>query len=172
MNKIKKKISIIICIIFLSNVSLPIVYGADTLSKYEQELEAVKKEQQENASKLTGVERELALYAYDVAEIDSEVLSYTNNLANLQQNIKEVSTTLEDLDNKLKTANENYGILNSTYANRLRTIYENGQLVFEVIYRKIPSDIPDTGDINIVSIAIIFIFSIYTIFRKINIKQI
>jgi len=134
MNKIKKKISIIICIIFLSNVSLPIVYGADTLSKYEQELEAVKKEQQENASKLTGVERELALYAYDVAEIDSEVLSYTNNLANLQQNIKEVSTTLEYLDNKLKTANENYGILNSTYANRLRTIYENGiPSIFELI---------------------------------------
>lgn len=132
MKKIKRKIMIIICIVFLSN-SL-IVYGADNLANYEEQLEAVKQEQLENASKLTGVERELALYAYDVAEIDSEVLTYAKNLDSIQKDIDEVETTLEELDDDLANANEEYSIVNSTYANRLRSIYENGiPSIFELI---------------------------------------
>ncbi len=132
MKKIKRRIIIIICIVFLSN-SL-IVYGADNLANYEEQLEAVKQEQLENASKLTGVERELALYAYDVAEIDSEVLAYAKNLDSIQNDIDEVETTLEELDDDLANANEEYSIVNSTYANRLRSIYENGMpSIFEII---------------------------------------
>lgn len=132
MKKIKRKIMIIICIVFLSN-SL-IVYGADNLANYEEQLEAVKQEQLENASKLTGIERELALYAYDVAEIDSEVLTYAKNLDSIQKDIDEVETTLEELDDDLANANEEYSIVNSTYANRLRSIYENGMpSIFEII---------------------------------------
>ena len=132
MKKIKRRIIIIICIVFLSN-SL-IVYGADNLANYEEQLEAVKQEQLENASKLTGVERELALYAYDVAEIDSEVLTYAKNLDSIQTEIDEVESTLEELDEDLANANEEYSIVNSTYANRLRSIYENGiPSIFEII---------------------------------------
>ena len=110
------------------------MYGADNLADYEQQLEAVKQEQLENASKLTGVERELALYAYDVAEIDSEVLTYAKNLDSIQTEIDEVETTLEELDEDLANANEEYSIVNSTYANRLRSIYENGMpSIFEII---------------------------------------
>lgn len=134
MNRIKRKIAIIFCVVFLSNISMQVIYGADTLSKYEEQLEQVKKEQQENASKLTGVEKELALYAYDVAQIDSEVLSFSRNLSNIQLDINNVEKTLEDLDKKLKTANENYSVVNSTYASRLRAIYENGvPSIFELI---------------------------------------
>ena len=132
MKKIKRKILIIICIVFLSNYL--VVYGADNLADYEQQLEAVKQEQLENASKLTGVERELALYAYDVAEIDSEVLTYAKNLDSIQTEIDEVESTLEELDEDLANANEEYSIVNSTYANRLRSIYENGMpSIFEII---------------------------------------
>ena len=53
--KIKSNISIVILILFLSVT--PVAYAADTISKYEQELEAVKQEQQENAKNLTGIER-------------------------------------------------------------------------------------------------------------------
>ena len=134
MKEIKRRILIIICIVFLSSLSVKVVYGADTLSKYEEQLEAVKQEQKENASKLTGVEKELALYAYDVADIDSQVLTYAKNLASIQENIEEVEKTIGDLDEKLETANENYSVLNSTYANRLRSIYENGiPSIFELI---------------------------------------
>ena len=133
MRKIKKIISASLCAICLANLSGNI-FAADTISKYEEQLEAVKQEQLENAAKLSGAEKELALYAYDVAEIDSEVLKYAKNLNNIENDIKEVEDTLEELDEKLKTASENYSIVNSTYANRLRQIYENGiPSIFELI---------------------------------------
>ena len=133
MRKIKKIIAASLCAICLANLSGNI-FAADTISKYEEQLEAVKQEQLENAAKLSGAEKELALYAYDVAEIDSEVLKYAKNLNNIENDIKEVEDTLEELDEKLKTASENYSIVNSTYANRLRQIYENGiPSIFELI---------------------------------------
>ena len=132
MRKIKTNIIIGISILFLS--ALPIVYGVDTLSKYEEELERVKQEQQENASKLTGIERELALYSYDVAQIDQEVVGYSKDLAGLQEDIQAVTKRLDNLEDDLKTANENYSVVNSTYAKRLRSIYENGMpSIFELI---------------------------------------
>lgn len=130
--KIKINIILILSIVFLSQ--FPIVYGIDSISKYEEQLEKVKQEQQENASKLTGVERELALYAYDVAQIDSEVVRYTKELASIQSEIEEVEQKLKELQEKLNTANEDYSVVNSTYANRLRAIYENGiPSIFELI---------------------------------------
>lgn len=131
-SRIKKNSIIYITILFLS--ILPIVYGADTLSKYEQQLEDVKQEQLENSQKLTGVEKELALYAYDVAQIDSEVVSYSKDLAGIEEQITDVEDRLEQLETDLEDANENYSIVNSTYANRLRSIYENGiPSIFELI---------------------------------------
>ena len=131
-SRIKKNSIIYITILFLS--ILPIVYGADTLSKYEQQLEDVKQEQLENSQKLTGVEKELALYAYDVAQIDSEVVSYSKDLAGIEEQIADVEDRLEQLETDLEDANENYSIVNSTYANRLRSIYENGiPSIFELI---------------------------------------
>lgn len=131
-NKIKRNIVLMVSILFLSVT--PIVCAADTISKYEQQLEAVKQEQQENADKLTGVERELALYAYDVAQIDGEVIAYTKDLAGLEESIKEVQNRLDGLEDDLANANENYSVLNSTYAKRLRSIYENGvPSIFELI---------------------------------------
>jgi len=131
-NKIKRNIVLMVSILFLSVT--PIVCAVDTISKYEQQLEAVKQEQQENADKLTGVERELALYAYDVAQIDGEVIAYTKDLAGLEESIKEVQNRLDGLEDDLANANENYSVLNSTYAKRLRSIYENGvPSIFELI---------------------------------------
>ena len=131
-NKIKRNIVLMVSILFLSVT--PIVCAADTISKYEQQLEAVKQEQQENADKLTGIERELALYAYDVAQIDGEVIAYTKDLAGLEESIKEVQNRLDGLEDDLANANENYSVLNSTYAKRLRSIYENGvPSIFELI---------------------------------------
>ncbi len=133
MRKIKGKIAIIVCIVFLSSLSL-VVYGANDISRYEEQLEAVKQEQLENASKLSGVEKELALYSYDVAVIDSEVLSYAKDLEDIELQINDVEEELEELDEKLETANDDYSIVNSTYVNRLRSIYENGlPSIFELI---------------------------------------
>lgn len=133
MRKVKTTLSLIICLVFLSTLNLS-VFAADQISKYEEELNAVRKEQQENIENLTGTEKEIALYSYDVAEIDSEVLKYTKSMASIQKQIEETQKTLEGLDESLENANENYSVLNSTYANRLRQIYEDGMpSIFELI---------------------------------------
>lgn len=59
---------------------------------------------------------------------------------------------------------DGYELIGDKY---IRTIYENGQLVFEVIYRKIPSDIPDTGDMNLALYIVIGISSAFIISKKI-----
>lgn len=130
--KIKSNIKIVILVLFLSII--PAIYAADTISKYEQELEAVKQQQQENAKNMTGVERELALYAYDVAEIDSQIVAYSKNLAGIQNQKKEVEDKLSKLEDKLNESEEGYSVVNSSYARRLRNIYENGMpSIFELI---------------------------------------
>ncbi len=129
--KIKREI-IVFVLLFLS--VCPIIYSADTLSKYEEELEKVKREQQENAKTLTGVEKELALYAYDIAEIDSDVLDYSKDLAKVEEDIKSVEKTLADLENDLANADENFNVVNSSYVKRMRSIYENGfPTIFDLI---------------------------------------
>ena len=133
MRRVKTTLSLIICLVFLSILNVSVL-AADQISKYEEELNAVRKEQKENAENLTGTEKEIALYSYDVAEIDSQVLTYTKNMASIQKQIDETQKTLDGLDENLKNANENYSVLNSTYANRLRQIYEDGMpSIFELI---------------------------------------
>lgn len=123
-------ISFGICVFCFSSF----IYAEDSIARYEEQLEEVKNEQQENAKKLTGVEQELALYAYDVADIDSKTLSTSKDIAGIQDKIKEVEDNLNKLNSDLETANENYSVVNSTYANRLRSIYENGiPSIFELM---------------------------------------
>ena len=130
--RIKRNIIISVSILFLS--ANPIVRAADTISKYEEQLEQVKQEQQENAAKLTGVEKELALYAYDVAVIDSETVNCTKDLSDIKNDIDSVEKELKKLEKDLSNANDSYSVVNSTYAKRLRTIYENGiPNIFELI---------------------------------------
>lgn len=49
----------------------------------------------------------------------------------------------------------------------IRTIFENGQLVFEVVYKKIQSEIPDTGDMNLALYVLVGVSSISVLIKKI-----
>ena len=129
LDRMKGKGQKILFILVMILLVLPVysrVFAANTLSKYEQELESVMQEQQENASKLTGIERELALYAYDIAQIDVEIVKFSKQMAGIQIGMDETQETIDVLEEALLTANENYSVLNSTYVKRLRSIYENG----------------------------------------------
>lgn len=130
--KLKRNIAVVLMV-----VAIPLalkVNAADTISKYEEQLEAVKKEQQENAKKLTGVEKELALYAYDVAEIDSQNNEYSKKLATIRKDKEKVEKKLEELEENLEKANEGFSVVNSQYAKRLRSIYEDGYpSIFELL---------------------------------------
>lgn len=62
---------------------------------------------------------------------------------------------LEDVDG--------YELIGQKY---IRATYENGQLVFEVIYKKIPNENPETGDINVVFYILVSILSMSLLIKK------
>ena len=114
----------LVLIIFLGsfcNLSM-----ADNISTYEKELEKVKQEQKENSIKLTGIEKELALYAYEIADYDSQMLDYSKEIAKVQEDIDETDEKLKELEETLANSDQEYSILQDSYAKRLRTLYENG----------------------------------------------
>ena len=114
----------LVLIIFLGsfcNLSM-----ADNISTYEKELEQVKQEQKENSIKLTGIEKELALYAYEIADYDSQMLDYSKEIAKVQEDIDEADEKLKELEETLANSDQEYSILQDSYAKRLRTLYENG----------------------------------------------
>ena len=111
-------------IIFLC--TLTNIFSADTLAGYERELEKVKQEQKENASKLTGLDKELALYSYEIANYDSKMLEYSKKSEQLQNDIDDVTARIEDLNKSLEDSDNEYNKISTQYAKRLRTLYENG----------------------------------------------
>lgn len=121
-------------VIFLWNLSN--IFAADNLATYEKELEKVKQEQKENSLKLTGIDKELALYAYEIANYDSQMLEYSKKSAEIQGKIEEINTKLNDLDESLKNSDEEYTKAVELYSNRLRTLYENGMPSVFDIYLK------------------------------------
>lgn len=138
-NSSKKYNKFVILILFslvIFLVSLTNIFAVDTLAEYERELEKVKQEQKENSLKLTGIDKELALYAYEIANYDSQMLEYSKKSAELQGNIDEVNNKLNELDDSLKNSDKEYKNTSKLYENRLRTLYENGVPSIFDIYLK------------------------------------
>ncbi|MDD3304461.1 MAG: peptidoglycan DD-metalloendopeptidase family protein [Clostridia bacterium] len=113
-------------IISMLTISLFSSVTAAKLDDYEQELEQIKKEQKENASKLTGVEKEIAQYTYDIADLDSKMSKYSKELAGLQTKVESVNEKLEEQEQALQNSAQLYNNAEDMYTTRLRAIYENG----------------------------------------------
>jgi len=114
----------IVIVIFFGNLSN--ILAANNIAEYENELEKVKQEQKENAAKLTGIEKELALYAYEVANYDSQMLQLSKEMAQIQNDMDEVNQKLEKLEESLQNSDSEYAKAQKSYAARLRSLYENG----------------------------------------------
>lgn len=99
---------------------------ATTLSEYQAEYESIKKQEKENASKLSGVEKELAEYQYEIAELDSQMDTYNRELIELQEKQEEVNKKIEENEAALQNSAQSYNAAEDTYTMRLRAIYENG----------------------------------------------
>lgn len=106
--------------LFFSNIN------ATTLDEYEQELERIKQEQKENAARLTGVEKQIAQYTYDIADLDSKMSQYSKELASLEAKVSEVNEKLEQQEKALQDSAQLYNSAEDMYTTRLRAIYENG----------------------------------------------
>lgn len=114
----------IIIVIFFGNLFN--ILAANNIAEYENELEKVKQEQKENAAKLTGIEKELALYAYEIANYDSQMVRLSKEMAQIQNDMNEVNQKLEKLEESLQNSDSEYAKAQKSYAARLRSLYENG----------------------------------------------
>lgn len=118
-----------IAIIMIMFVIAPLIANnvqAAKLDDYEQELERIKQEQKENASKLTGVEKQIAQYTYDIADLDSKMSQYSKELASLEAKVEEVNEKLASQEKALQDSAQLYNNAEDMYTTRLRAIYENG----------------------------------------------
>lgn len=123
---IKFKVLAIIMIMFAITPLFSNNIIAAKLDEYEQELERIKQEQKENASKLTGVEKQIAQYTYDIADLDSKMSQYSKELASLEAKVSEVNEKLEKQEKALQDSAQLYNTAEDMYTTRLRAIYENG----------------------------------------------
>ena len=60
------------------------INAESTLSKYNKELQEVKEKEKENISKLTGIQKDIAEYNYEIADLDNKMMEVTSDLADLQ----------------------------------------------------------------------------------------
>ena len=128
-NKGIKKVLISFAIfttIFVNTTSFCTAVTSDKVLAYEQELEQVKIQERENMEKLTGVEKELAQYSYEIAELDSEMVTYGKKLTELQEKTDDVNDKISEYEAALQDSSQLYNSAEDMYITRLRAIYENG----------------------------------------------
>lgn len=99
---------------------------AENVSNYERELEEIKLKQKENTVMLTGIDKEFALYSYEIANYDSQMLNYSKKSAQFQYEIENINEKLKELEKSSINLNNEYIEYADIYEKRLRNIYENG----------------------------------------------
>lgn len=87
----------------LSNIN-----AESTLSKYNKELQEVKEKEKENASKLTGIQRDIAEYNYEIADLDEKMMEATSDLADLQNKKDNLNKSLEENQEALADSTKLY----------------------------------------------------------------
>ena len=116
----------LISLTLISVISCSSIFAANKIQEYNSELEKVKQQEKENAEKLSGVEKDIAKYSYEIAELDSQMDKYSRELAKLQGKVDEVNKKLEENETALQNSAQSYNAAEDMYAIRLRSIYENG----------------------------------------------
>lgn len=128
MFKEKSSLLIIISIIFLEIMILNSskVNATTNLSEYNKELETVKEQEKQNSEKLSGIEKEISVYNYEIADLDSKMADASEDLADLQNKIDEANKSLQKNENSLQDTSLLYNSAEDLYISRIKAIYENG----------------------------------------------
>lgn len=120
-----KKISGIFAMLMVMIIAASSVH-ADALSDYQKEFEEIKKQQQENAQKLTGIDKEIAQDLYDMTNLDGKITTFSTKLNELQKKVDDINSKLEEQEKALQNSAQSYNSAEEMYLTRLRVIYENG----------------------------------------------
>lgn len=126
---------LVIVFFFFVFINFSDINAESTLSKYNKELEEVKNKQKENASKLTGIERELAEYNYEITNLDSKMMEATSDLADLKKKQEDLNNKLKGNEDSLRDSSKLYERAERLYESRIRAVYENGvPNIFEFLF--------------------------------------
>lgn len=124
MKNTKVKLFAIICIITMS-FSITNVYASNYF-EYEKQLEEIQKEERENIRKLSGVEKALAQYNYDIVSLDMQMNEKTRKMIELEGKIQDANNTLKEHEESLSDTSKLYEAAQEEYLEKLRIVYENG----------------------------------------------
>ena len=132
MNKIYKKISIIIIIICLiSNINITafaVTQSEINTQKNEQnevsdKIDDVKEQQEEVASKKSAAQAQ-------VETLNSQIDSYEAEIDKLDSEISDLQTKIKDSEKKIKEEEEEYKELSQNLDDKLVAMYENGETTY------------------------------------------
>lgn len=125
MNNLKRKFIVSSIAVIMGIFCCKSVF-ATALADYENELESIKKQLQQNAKEKTGVEQEIATYNYELVELDGKMVEYSKQLASLEEKVDQVNSKLEKYESSLQNTSELYNSAEDTYTTRVKAIYVNG----------------------------------------------
>lgn len=116
-------VSFLILTFLITNLNY--IFGAE-IETYESELEKIRKEQRENMKQLSGIERDLAEYNYEVVNMDIQMNDYNKQLIDLNEKIEECDKKITEYEDSLNNTSNSYNVAQEQYIENLRYIYENG----------------------------------------------
>lgn len=94
--------------------------------EYEKQLEEIQKEERENIKKLSGVEKALAQYNYEIVSLDIQMNQETKKMIELEEKIQAANETLKQHEQSLNDTSKLYEKAQEEYLEKLRIVYENG----------------------------------------------
>ena len=99
---------------------------ASSLSDYEKQLDDIRRQESENIKKLSGVEKTLAKYNYDIVSLDIQMNEETKKLIEIEEKIKETNEAIKEQEDSLSDTSKLYEKAQQEYLEKLRIVYENG----------------------------------------------
>ena len=143
MNKRKLLVSVIagilaaVMVFGLIAMAIPTADAAKSSAEIKEEIEELKKEQQENRDKLAELQGKYSENLDEITElvaqkntIDQEVFLLNQQVQNLSKQITAYNSLIADKQAELDTATDRYDELNRQYKERVRAMEENGSVSY------------------------------------------
>lgn len=117
---------ILISIFLIITTKSNVINAESSLSKYNKEVEEIKQNEKQNIKRLSGIEKEIAQYNFEIADIDSKMAKSVIYLSELEDKKEKLDNSYKRNEELLKDSSKIYEELQSSYAKKLKYIYENG----------------------------------------------
>lgn len=119
-----KKIVLILCLMFITGISSNVY--ADVISDINKQLTDISAEKKATANKISGLDKELSNYLYDILMLGSKIDIFAETIKGLEAKVDETTEKLNEQEQALQNSAQLYNSAEEIYITRLKVIYENG----------------------------------------------